>query len=977
VDIVPVPLCFVKQKPLVYNEINMVKPTKTLITGVIFFLFSIPTLHAATQAFTDRFAEYTLQNGMKVYILEDSASVPVRIEYTARAGISAQTPETAGFFPLYARLFTDAGKASYSRKPDDWLPSQADSSCGADSVRCILTVAPSQTETALDQIAHCAFSPVFSDTELQTQFSTLKTEVMNYAFSTAGFINSSIDARIFQDAPWKQDTGVYPALFTNTPLAQARTILSNIARTYYIPQNSALFISGGIAQKTALALAERAFGQWPAGIISPLPEEKEKKGTSVPQTGQQRRFVIYDPLFSADITQVVVQYTGLTMAQSDTAAAIFNSRTSSFKKTLLSHKELAIRGAEYINAAAAHKNGQSRLIFQSLLEKSKTPPYRQTAVFLTCVKQAADNMENTEFQQACQELAANSRSLYGSSSAVMDKLSELWAIENTDRNATGPSDLISRLLARTNEISSLDAKSLHTAYSAEDPFIFVLVNSNVYKKNADGFKNSGYEPVTQKNGSWYTQELYKNVINSRSSEASAGQKPEPADASYYISQNDPQFSSFTLSNGIPVVLKQNASSAAALVMISIKGGKISSSENPEFFTLLINALAGNIQKEINKQKQNGTIDGIPSVLAETDLTSGTISIESLATDMNVIIPCISRALIYSDIQPAQADGLIYDARSRKRLHDGDTVNQLYSRAVTELFQDTPYISLFDSGRDILEHTKYTDVLTYYPALLDASRYTIIVTGRFIQDDMHDLLEASLGILSPQTKRENTKQTVPIPQFPSDKKIKVKLRHLFLTGVNAEDAGPRPAVLVPTTNFSDPVQYWIPSPAPGSPDFPVFNALVYVLRSRLEKDALFLSTDTTVQADAASYSIQAAVITLTHIDRTQQADSLYEKTTAQLCRDAEDTTACKKLAEDMLSNWILSTLSGTQTNRGTALLIHEGIETEQSGDILQDSRQYLKDYEAVSSAAGEQIAGICSKYFNAPAPLRLYSKDSVK
>ena len=49
--------------------------------------------------------EYILENGLQVFIIEDFSSAPIRIEFTAKAGISAQTPETAGFFPLYARLF--------------------------------------------------------------------------------------------------------------------------------------------------------------------------------------------------------------------------------------------------------------------------------------------------------------------------------------------------------------------------------------------------------------------------------------------------------------------------------------------------------------------------------------------------------------------------------------------------------------------------------------------------------------------------------------------------------------------------------------------------------------------------------------------------------------------------------------------------------------------------------------------------------
>jgi len=664
------------------------------------------------------------------------------------------------------------------------------------------------------------------------------------------------------------------------------------------------------------------------------------------------------------------------MTEADTAAAVFNADTSSFKASLLSHKELGIRGTEYINTAAAHKNGLSRLIFQSIMEKTASAPDKQTALFLECVKKAADSMQSAEFQQACQELAADTRSLYTSSAAVMNTLSELWAVENDGRYRTDNAPLSDRLLARSGEISRLDGETLRAAYDGEEPFVFVLVNSAVYKKYAGGFKQAGFEPVSQKNGSWYTNELYKNVTAPSAVPAPVQDSPASG-APYYVSRNAPQFSAFTLSNGIPVVLKRNETTGTTLLMLSVSGGKLSSASNPEFFTIIINALAGEIQKEISNQRKNGTIDGIPTVLAETDLTSGMITVESTSADMNVIIPCVSRALIYGDIQPAQADGLIYDARTRKRLHDGDTTNQLYSRAVRELFPGTAYPPLFDSDSDILGNTKYNDVLSSYPSLLDASRCTFVVTGSFDADSIHDLLETSFGVLAARSDRNSAKQPVAVPAFPANKKISVSLRHLFLTDTAAEDAGPQPAVLVPTKNFSDPVQYWIPSPAPGSSDFPLFNALVGVLRSRLQKDADAVFSGITVRADSATFGMQAAVITFTQTARTKQADTLYEKAVSRLCRDVQDPAMWKTFSAEMQNVWTLGSLSGTQTNRGTAKLIHDGIETAHTGDILQDAKQYLNDYAAVTGATQEQTAAVCRSAFSGPAPLRLYSKDGVK
>ena len=48
-----------------------------------------------------------------------------------------------------------------------------------------------------------------------------------------------------------------------------------------------------------------------------------------------KKFVLTDPEFSPDMTQIVVQYTNLSMEQSDFAAAILNNNDSVLKKSLL------------------------------------------------------------------------------------------------------------------------------------------------------------------------------------------------------------------------------------------------------------------------------------------------------------------------------------------------------------------------------------------------------------------------------------------------------------------------------------------------------------------------------------------------------------------------------------------------------------------------------------------------------------------
>ena len=75
--------------------------------------------------------------------------------------------------------------------------------------------------------------------------------------------------------------------------------------------------------------------------------------------------------------------------------------------------------------------------------------------------------------------------------------------------------------------------------------------------------------------------------------------------------------------------------------------------------------------------------------------------------------------------------------------------------------------------------------------------------------------------------------------------------------------------------------------------------------------------------------------------------------------------------------MIEKLSGTQTNRGTALLIHEGLEAGAKADTLADARSYLDAYEIIDELTREKALSVYKAYFSETAPLGLYSKDSKR
>lgn len=920
----------------------------------LFFAFSAFAFAETNYLNEQNYAEYTLENGMQIFSLEDFSSALTRIEYSVHAGISAQNASNTGFFPLYTRLF------KYGAEENSLLQDLI-SECNADSSRYTILVSQELAPSVFEILSKRAFSPVFTEKDISREYSALKTEIMQYAPTPAAFINTSIDSRIFSDAPWKQESGIYPQIFTKSTPAQIRAVLSKIGKFWYTPQNSALFVSGPLKKEEVFLLAEKYFGAYKPAAASGTPE-------AVKASGKTRKFVLHDAQFSNEMTQIVIEYANLDSIQANLAAATFNSDFSTLKKTLCAEHILNIRGPEYINVSAAHQNGCSRLIFQTLLEQNQRSPIEQTEFFIEKIRNSAEITKPEEYNVAKKILAENFNSTTANSANFMASLSDFWATDILVSKNDDEILLAQKLLSQPQKIKSADENALKISFENENPFVFVLVNTKNFNKYKNDYKRLGYEEINSKNGSWFTQELFKNALKEISAEKNELEtQPEELETknaqAIFLEQNKNSLKNFELSNGIPVFVKTNRTTSGAAIIVSIEGGKLADKNRPGFQNVMANALAANIQKEINKYRTQQMISGFPEVRAETDFSESRISVECAKEDISLCIRSISDALIFGEITPAEADSYVYSVQTQKRLSDASPVNQMTFRAI-KYFYDSQFIrNIFDSEKDILQKTLYNDILAAYPKFLDASLYSIVIAGNTDAEAVRYILEESMGILVPQTERNNSsrKEFVPEPDFPAKpRKITLKIRHLFYTDVKAEDAGPMPAVLVPTKNFSDPVQYWLKTPRPESSDFTIFNALLFRLSEKLKNNG----AETKLFAPTQDFAF--AGITFLNVEHTNYIEETYKKTLLELKQNLENNASFE--TEKTKNAWILNKLSGSQTNFGTARII----------SAAKNSRKnYIEEYEEILNSTPQDFLRILDEYFPQEPLLQIFSSDSKK
>ena len=942
---------------------------KFLLLTFLFFLmfsslFSLPY---------DNIHEYTLENGLTVFILEDTSSPLIRIEYTARAGFSNQTKETSGFFKLYTQIFGAV------------TPLELEAAeCNADSSRYVITIVPSELKQTLNVLAQNAFALSYTDDVLRTQLSSIKKEVQEEVASACGFINAAIDSRVFSAAPWKHDSGVYPSLFNKTTIEQARTILRTIGERYYTPQNSAIFISGNINANTILSLLEDSFGYYYSSYSVPY-----KANTAAAKNApsyKTKKFVLHSADISQEMTQVVMQYTGLNIEETELAAVMLNNDNSFFKYNLANQPTLNIPGNEYINAAGAHKKGSSRLIIQSLLQKpegknaSSITSLDQTNLFIQTVLSGIKETNYLEYYAAQMMAVSNLQASNSSSTDFMSNLASYWALQPYDSfieetlDKTNKSLIAANLYSQEQKIADLKFEELISKLEAEEPYIFVIINSADFKKNKSKYTSAGFEEINSSNAAWYNQSIFKNYDDPEIASAAQSGKSgiKGSDTAVYTrdfyKENLSQIKISSLSNGIPVVSKVNENSSDITILLSVRGGKLNSADNNGYEEVMITLLAWNIQKEISKKQQEAVILGSPVIDYNCAITSGTVSIECSPYDFSACCKAIADAIVYGDILPAQADRAVANAQYKKRLENGSVSRQMLAAVMKELYAKTAFQKIFDAKEETLTNTKYQKIMEGYPALLDAARYSIILTG-LVPENANDLLEASMGILTPRNSKQNL-FTVQSKLKNSTTRKTVKLTHTFLTDIPAEKAGPMPSKLIPTTKFLDPVMYVFKLPQAETKE----NTLTIAVLKYMEKlvqqqiDSNKKLEGAVAQAGEAYPNTDTIVFTIQNVEETKEADSCWAAAVAQL-NSLLNGPEQSAVLQEIKDTWTKAFLTQTQTNAGTAMLLQKGFEYLPY-QIQPD--YYLKEYKNIQSATRDDILSIMKDIPQQPL-LRFYSK----
>jgi len=206
---------------------------------------------------------YRLSNGLEVFIAEDHDEPTVYINIAVKAGAVAQTCENAGLFHLYEHMMFKSNALYKSaeemnRVMKNFGVTEDNATTDIDSVQYYFSLPSDKIEEGLAFWNAAIRSPTLDEAELEVEKKVVLSEIEGYAAEQDSWYTNYLEMTLFPKAPYKIDpSGSFEAV-KNATVTQLR----EMQKTYYIPCNAALFLSGDVNPDEVMPLVNDIFGSW-------------------------------------------------------------------------------------------------------------------------------------------------------------------------------------------------------------------------------------------------------------------------------------------------------------------------------------------------------------------------------------------------------------------------------------------------------------------------------------------------------------------------------------------------------------------------------------------------------------------------------------------------------------------------------------------------------------------------------------------
>ncbi|PYS40046.1 MAG: insulinase family protein [Acidobacteria bacterium] len=207
-------------------------------------------------------ADRKLANGLEIVVLEDHSVPIVTIELAVRNGSFTEPPELNGLSHLYEHMFFKANRAIANQEEYLQRIGQLGIAYNGETreevVEYYFTTTSPNIRAAMNFMRDATRYPLFDEKEFQREQQVVIGEIDRNESEPVYYLNREMSDRLFYKYPSRKN----PLGDRKTVATSTTTMMRLIQGRYYVPNNSALVITGDVQTEDIYKMAQELFGDW-------------------------------------------------------------------------------------------------------------------------------------------------------------------------------------------------------------------------------------------------------------------------------------------------------------------------------------------------------------------------------------------------------------------------------------------------------------------------------------------------------------------------------------------------------------------------------------------------------------------------------------------------------------------------------------------------------------------------------------------
>ncbi|HKO98623.1 MAG TPA: pitrilysin family protein [Pyrinomonadaceae bacterium] len=217
-------------------------------------------------------ANRVLANGLEIIVLEDHSIPLITIELAVRNGSYTEPPELNGLSHLYEHMFFKTNRAVANQ--EDYVRTIGNlgiaynASTREEVVNYFFTTTSPNLRTSLQFMRDSIRYPLFDEREFERERQVVIGEIDRQESNPFFYLNREMTSRMFSKFTSRKN----PLGSRQTVSAATTSMMRTIQQRYYVPNNSALVVTGDVNPEDVFKLAQEFYSDWPRREKEPFVE---------------------------------------------------------------------------------------------------------------------------------------------------------------------------------------------------------------------------------------------------------------------------------------------------------------------------------------------------------------------------------------------------------------------------------------------------------------------------------------------------------------------------------------------------------------------------------------------------------------------------------------------------------------------------------------------------------------------------------